>query len=405
MKKILFVDDEPSVLKSLKRVFIDSEYETNFADCGDKALSIMADELPDMIVTDMKMPQMDGYKLLKTVEKRYPSVIRIVLSGYSEKNEIVNTIYDETARAYLTKPWNNKEFINRIGHFFSIHDTICDNNLVETIDRIGKLPVLPEIYTQIIALVKSGADIGEIARCIEKEPVYVAKLLSVVNSSYYGVNIGTVKQAISYLGLETTEKVILCIEIFDNEKYASDQLKFISSIWVHSNAVDNVFSRIYEEIYNRPIPESIGACGLLHDIGYLLIPVYYQKQFSEIAAKFDKINIVTTENENIIYGTDHAKLGAYLLNWWNLPESLVEICLFHHNPLDNRVGDQQAAALMNIIDYYSLKMEGAYLQIDEPDDAIFKIAGTEKEKIVNELDRYYGGLSNANNENIKIKQM
>lgn len=102
---ILFVDDEQRVLKSLKRGLIGEPYRTFFALSGMEALEILAAEPIQVIVSDMKMPEMNGLELLLEVAKRHPDVIRLVLSGYSHTNTVLAAVNEGRIFRYITKPW------------------------------------------------------------------------------------------------------------------------------------------------------------------------------------------------------------------------------------------------------------------------------------------------------------
>ena len=75
LKRILFVDDEIQILRSITRLFMDTEYEVLTAESGADALDLLEAEQVDVIVSDMKMPKMTGYELLNQVKKRFPIVI------------------------------------------------------------------------------------------------------------------------------------------------------------------------------------------------------------------------------------------------------------------------------------------------------------------------------------------
>lgn len=106
MITILFVDDEPNVLSGLQRLLrpMRHEWDMYFAAGGKEALSLLAEKQVDVIVSDMKMPGMDGAALLEEVRQRYPQTTRIILSGYSEKELSIRTT--GTVHQYLSKPCN-----------------------------------------------------------------------------------------------------------------------------------------------------------------------------------------------------------------------------------------------------------------------------------------------------------
>ncbi len=106
---ILFVDDETRVLKSIKRGLIGEPYDCLFAISGMEALEIMASRPVQVIITDMRMPEMNGLELLREVRKRYPETIRMVLSGYAQTNTVLAAVNEGYVYRYITKPWRLDE--------------------------------------------------------------------------------------------------------------------------------------------------------------------------------------------------------------------------------------------------------------------------------------------------------
>lgn len=106
--KVLFVDDEINILNSIKRSTIFEDYEAMFAVSGEKAIEIVSQNNISVIVSDMKMPNMNGLELLKKVKEISPDTIRIVLSGYTQLGQILSTINSVGIFKYITKPWNDE---------------------------------------------------------------------------------------------------------------------------------------------------------------------------------------------------------------------------------------------------------------------------------------------------------
>lgn len=104
-RTVLFVDDEENILKSLRRGLMDEPYDALFAGSGKKALEILKQQEVHVLVTDMRMPEMGGLELLKTVKKEYPNLIRIVLSGYTQVSTLLTAINQGEIYKYITKPW------------------------------------------------------------------------------------------------------------------------------------------------------------------------------------------------------------------------------------------------------------------------------------------------------------
>jgi len=105
-RTILFVDDEENILKSLRRGLIDEPYKTLFANSAKEALEILEQEKIHILVTDMRMPEMGGLDLLRIVKKKYPDIVKIVLSGYTQVTTLLTAINQGDIHKYITKPWD-----------------------------------------------------------------------------------------------------------------------------------------------------------------------------------------------------------------------------------------------------------------------------------------------------------
>ncbi|RKX20078.1 MAG: histidine kinase [Candidatus Zixiibacteriota bacterium] len=112
--KILFVDDESNVLKSLKRLFIDADYKIFTAPSGDEGLKIIKENSISLVISDYRMPEMNGVQFLSEVKKLYPDTIRIILSGYADVMAIVEAINDGEVYKFLAKPWNDQELLTTV---------------------------------------------------------------------------------------------------------------------------------------------------------------------------------------------------------------------------------------------------------------------------------------------------
>jgi len=107
--KVLFVDDEVNVLSAIRRAVMEESYTPVFASSASEALAIMEKHEISVIVTDMRMPVMDGLTLLKIVKEKYPKTVRIVLSGYTQLSQMLATINQGEIFKFITKPWTTEE--------------------------------------------------------------------------------------------------------------------------------------------------------------------------------------------------------------------------------------------------------------------------------------------------------
>jgi two-component system response regulator HupR/HoxA len=108
-RTILFVDDEKNVLNSLRRGLMDEPYNLLFAESGRQALEILEKNDVHVIVTDMRMPEMGGLELLRIVKQKYPHIVRLVLSGYTQVSTLLTAINQGEIFKFITKPWKLEE--------------------------------------------------------------------------------------------------------------------------------------------------------------------------------------------------------------------------------------------------------------------------------------------------------
>lgn len=107
--KVLFVDDESNVLSAIRRAVIEESYTPFFAGSAAEALATMEKHEISVIVTDMRMPVMDGLTLLKIVKEKYPRTVRVVLSGYTQLSQMLATINQGEIFKFITKPWTTEQ--------------------------------------------------------------------------------------------------------------------------------------------------------------------------------------------------------------------------------------------------------------------------------------------------------
>jgi DNA-binding NtrC family response regulator len=106
--KILIVDDEPANLRTLARLFRD-DYEVLTAASGDEALALLGQHDVALLITDQRMPGMTGIELLKKTVTLRPRMVRIILTGYTDVDALVEAINCGQVYRYVAKPWNNDE--------------------------------------------------------------------------------------------------------------------------------------------------------------------------------------------------------------------------------------------------------------------------------------------------------
>ncbi len=125
---ILFVDDEPNVLKSMQRIFRQENYRLLTAQSGSQALSILEKQHPvHVVVSDHRMPGMTGAQLLTQVKARYPKTIRIMLTGYADVDAVMGAVNEGAVYKFITKPWNDHDLRLTVSLALEQYDLLREN--------------------------------------------------------------------------------------------------------------------------------------------------------------------------------------------------------------------------------------------------------------------------------------
>ena len=154
--RILFVDDEQSVLLVLQAFMqrLSDEWEASCVEGGSQALALMSKQPFDVVITDMRMPDMNGTELLNEVMKRYPKTVRIVLSGHADEQTVQESV--GVAHQWIAKPFDLKTLRTILGRIASFHSQLEDPSLKELIGKIRHLPSAPQLYFEIIEALQSS---------------------------------------------------------------------------------------------------------------------------------------------------------------------------------------------------------------------------------------------------------
>ena len=335
-RRILFVDDEKKVLRGLKRMLHSKrrEWEMAFALGGKGALEILNQGAVDVLVSDMRMPEMDGVRLLAEVRKHYPETVRIALSGHSDQGMVFKTV--QLAHQYLSKPGDAEILISTVTRACALRDILAEGCLKALVSRLETLPSPPAHYDEMMqALQSPDSSSREIGRIISKDMSMTAKILKTVNSAFFGLyrKVSSPSQAVSLLGIEMVRSLVTSIQIFSQFDQSRCPHISLDDLWKHS-LVTGRFAKVIAraEQQDDNVVATAFTGGLLHDLGKLILGMNLSERYKEamdVALAEDRL-IGDVEGE--IFGTTHAEVGAYLLGLWGLPDPIVEAIVFHHSP-------------------------------------------------------------------------
>ena len=124
---ILIVDDETSVLYSLKRTFKKERYSIFTSQSGEEGLKILEKENIDLIISDQKMPKMSGIEFLEKTVEPYPDVVRIILTGHAELNDAIRAVNSGCVYKFIQKPWNNEDLKITVRRALEQYDLLMKN--------------------------------------------------------------------------------------------------------------------------------------------------------------------------------------------------------------------------------------------------------------------------------------
>lgn len=120
MKKILIVDDEPNILMTLEYSFKKADFEVFIARDGQEAIDILENEIPDLVILDIMMPNVDGFETLAFIKsKKALSACKVIFLSAKNRPEDIQKGLDSGADDYMTKPFSNKKLIERVHEVLS----------------------------------------------------------------------------------------------------------------------------------------------------------------------------------------------------------------------------------------------------------------------------------------------
>ena len=333
MKNIVFVDDERELLDGLRaRLYKHrSSWNMKFVESGEEALAVFEKEPVDLIVSDVRMPGMDGGQLLAAVKQRWPKTMRIIVSGYSDPVQAARLT--SLAHQYLAKPCEDRQVENVLERCFNLQELLEQESLRNVVGKVSKLPAMPKTYARLQqALAQPSVTAAEIGDIVTADAAMATKVLQITNSAFFRLRkpMVRIKDAVTYLGFATIRNLVLCAEIFSQWE-SSPELPGIDpqTLQLHAQRSAAACKSLHG---GRISPDDAWLAGLLHDIGYwvLIQECPYEMAGAIELSRAQGLALWKCEQQRI--GATHAQVGAYLLGLWGLPYPIVEAVALHHTP-------------------------------------------------------------------------
>jgi putative nucleotidyltransferase with HDIG domain len=322
--RIVFVDDELNILQAMRRSFhsMRNEWNMEFLSSGAAALESMAKAPADVIVSDMRMPGMDGWQLLAEVKKLYPQTVRLVLSGHADPSSVMRAV--GTAQLYLAKPCESGSLKAAIVQTQMLRQLLSSDRLALLVGEVGMLPSAPTAFQEILACLQNpSASLTDAAQIIGRDVAMTANIMKLVNSAFFGSRrpITTIDRAVAYLGMDTLGALVLGHSVFQSGIATGIDGFSLEELWQHTEQTAAAARAIaLSENLSVARADEAFLAGVLHDVGKVV--------FATKAAGLpnDTMDVVAQMEAH------HAEVGAYLLGLWGFPNSIVEAVAFHHTP-------------------------------------------------------------------------
>ncbi len=337
MTRILFVDDEPNVLNGLRRMLRDRRqiWDMAFVDSGMEAINLLARERFDIIVSDMRMPVIDGAMLLSQVRKLYPYMTRIILSGHSEREAIMKSV--RLAHQYLSKPCDPQELKQVLQQTAAMRWLLSSDDLINLVSQIESLPPLPHSYSLLIkALETEGVTLERIGELISQDMGMATTVLKLVNSAFFGLpnQVASPTQAVSLLGLDIIKGLVISQGLFETLKVQQVPGMSFEALWRHCQAVGCLAKKIMQtENQDRVLIDQAFIAGIMHDVGKLVLATIKTKEYNAVIKAVHKSNHPVITVERKVFNVTHGEVGAYLLGLWGVHENVVGAIALHNNPV------------------------------------------------------------------------
>jgi HD-like signal output (HDOD) protein len=326
---IVFVDDETNILEGLRRSMycMRGEWKMRFECSGSAALQTLAAEPADVIVSDMRMPNMDGSQLMAEVMRRYPGIVRFILSGQAEQESLIRAT--RTTHRYLSKPCDAATLKSSIQRTMILRELLTSDRLAGIVGSVDALPSAPKTYQQLVACLRDpDAPTSQLVSIIRHDVAMTAKVLKLANSGFFGLRepVQTVERALSFVGADSIATLVLGEELFEMKtpislpEFSLDQLSrhsFLTAAWARAIALC--------EHLPANVADAAFLTGVLHDLGRLVFAT--RTPPSRLSQRAEWVMETRLQMDAF-----HAEVGGYLLGLWGFPDAIVEAIVWHHAP-------------------------------------------------------------------------
>jgi HD-like signal output (HDOD) protein/CheY-like chemotaxis protein len=328
---VLFVDDEEDVLAAIRSSLRKERkrFDFRFAVGGAAALAQLEDRPAAIIVSDMRMPGMNGAELLERAKVACPESVRIVLSGEAEPKLVLRSI--PVAHQWLSKPCDRDTLLAAIEGAVRYSDLLVEPALKRAISDVDALASPPAIYTELLAMAADASTaVEEIAVVTGTDPAVAAKLIQLANSAFSGgVPVTDMHGAILPVGLENLCYLVLSVELLERWNRGV----VIPGLDIATNARLSGLAATLAAAWAPSNANVTRLVALFHNVGLLVESQALPERLSISYATALAADTRLVTSERAEHGVSHLELGGHLLSIWGVPSQVVLAVVGSHDPM------------------------------------------------------------------------
>lgn len=328
---ILIVDDDRLVLRSLARALrrarpgwtIDTESRP------DQALALLNQKTYDIVISDLDMPEIDGAQLLREVQKRKPSVVRIAFTGSQDSKSAMRLV--GPAHQYLTKPLAPRDLLDTLERAMALGRTLKNPVVARVVSRKNALPMLSSTYVRLIDAIERE-DVEEAVSCARADPALAARVMQLASSALFGRIHAPrdLRTAVMVIGVNTLRALVL------EQAVVTRLVPSPTTISVDDLQSRGMMTGILarEAMRLSELRDLAFIVGILHGVGHLVLAARAPKLYRRAQQVAMKDELSISEALLSTLQVSEAEVGAYLLGLWGLPELVVDVIARQHQPVE-----------------------------------------------------------------------
>jgi HD-like signal output (HDOD) protein len=333
---VLFVDDEEPILSSLKSLLRKEKFTKYFYSSPKDALHFLQTTKVDLIVSDMRMPEISGKDFLILASEFSPESINIILSGYEEKHVVLDMLANGIAHYYFMKPWDDEDLIRTLNKFCNVNFNLEQNKIRQYLNSFSKLPAPKAISGRLNSLLSSpDVNIYLVIEELEYYPFLVTKILQIANSVSFGVRkeICSIREAIILIGLDQLKTLTISFSLLKRfaDTLDSRYSNTINDFWHLALKKAIIAKRIAQNWPEKIDKDFAFVSALLSDIGMIAWLYTEPETFNAFTHLLRNKKITVLEAERNLFIFEHHKLGSILLQLWNFPKKIIYMVENHHS--------------------------------------------------------------------------